>query len=142
MNHLPRPIADLICLWRGLIFHPREVLLNRNHHQWRGAGFIALVAVLIVAGAPGFGVWSLTPALLFAGPSWVLDLAGYYAHGFWKSGRIWQDIECECCGGPDNDEGDDDTDPDTPAGDGGLALSFTDTDLRNWLDDQPTPTTR
>ncbi|MFJ8923885.1 hypothetical protein ACIREK_30960 [Streptomyces sp. NPDC102415] len=136
MNNLPRPIADLVCLWRDLIVHPREVLLNRNHHQWRGAGFIALIAVLIALPVPGFGPSSLIPAFLLAGPSWALDLAGSYAHGLWKSGRIWQDIECECCGGPDDDE-DDDADPDNPTDGGGLSVSFTDTDLQVWLDGQP-----
>lgn len=134
MNRLPRPIADLICLWRGLIHHPREVLLNRGHHQWRGAGFIALIAVLVAIGAPGFPAGSLVLALLIAGPSWALDLAGTLAHGLWQSGRIWKGIECQCCGG-DPDDGDDDPEPDDPDGDGGLAL-----DIENWLKTQPTPT--
>lgn len=134
MKHLPRPIADLMCLWRDLAHQPREVLLNRSHHQWRGAGFIALIAVLVVAGAPGFGVWSLIPAVVLAGPSWALDLAGTLAHDLWQAGRIWQDIECQCCGG-DPDDGDDEPDPDAPADDGGLAL-----DIETWLKNQPTPT--
>jgi hypothetical protein len=132
---IPRPIADLICLWRDLALHPREVLLNRNHHQWRGAGFIAVVAALVATGAPGFPASSLLPALLLAGPSWALDLAGTIAHGLWQSGRIWQDIECQCCGG-DPDDGDDEPETDNPTGDGGLAL-----DIENWLRTQPTPTT-
>ncbi|MFF1650155.1 hypothetical protein [Streptomyces sp. NPDC058240] len=131
---IPRPVADLICLWHGLALRPREVLLARNHHQWRGAGFIALVAVLVVTGAPGFPVGALLPALLFAGPSWVLDLVGTSAHGLWQSGRIWAGVECECCGG-DPDDGDDDTEPDDPTDDGGLAR-----DIENWLRNQPTPT--
>ncbi|MCX5145116.1 hypothetical protein [Streptomyces sp. NBC_00338] len=136
MNHLPRPIADLVSLWSGLIHHPREVLLNRCHHQWRGAGFIALVTVLVATHAPGFGVGSLIIALLLGGPSWALDIAGSVAHDLWSAGRIWQGIDCQCCGGPDG--GDDDTDPDEPADDGGLGL--TDRDIQNWLDGQSTPT--
>ncbi|WP_406004410.1 hypothetical protein [Streptomyces sp. NBC_00987] len=119
MSHLPRPAADLICLWHDLALHPREVLLNRNHHQWRGAGFIALIALLVVAGVPGFPAGALFPALLFAGPGWVLDLVGTLAHGLWQSGRIWQGVECQCCGG-DPDDGDE-VEPDDPADDGGLA---------------------
>lgn len=134
MSHLPRPVADLICLWHGLAIHPREVLLTRNHHQWRGAGFIALVAVLVVTGTPGFPASVLAPALLFAGPSWALDLVGSVAHGLWESGRIWQGVECQCCGG-DPDDGDDEPDPDDPADGGGLAR-----DIEAWLKLQPTPT--
>ncbi|MFE7398827.1 hypothetical protein [Streptomyces sp. NPDC057557] len=121
MKHLPRTIADLICLWHDLALHPREVLLNRNHHQWRGAGFIALIAVLVVTGVPGFPAGALFPTLLFAGPSWVLDLVGTFAHGLWQSGRIWQGVECECCGA-DPDDGDDEAEPDDPGDDGGLVL--------------------
>jgi hypothetical protein len=135
MKHLPRPVADLIRLWHDLALHPREVLLNRNHHQWRGAGLIALIAVLVITGVPGFPAGALLPALLLAGPSWGLDLVGTLAHGLWQSGRIWQGVECECCGG-DPDDGDDNPDPDDPAGDGGLAR-----DIENWLREQLTPTT-
>ncbi|MDQ0792009.1 hypothetical protein [Streptomyces sp. B1I3] len=139
MKRLPRPVADLVRLWHDLALHPREVLLSRNHHQWRGAGFIALVAVLVATGAPGFGVGSLLPAFLLAGPSWALDLCGYYAHGLWETGRIWQDIDCQCCDGP-GDDYDDDPEPDDPTDDGGLFLSFTDSDIHHWLKDEPTPT--
>ncbi|MFI9618112.1 hypothetical protein ACIG8S_04255 [[Kitasatospora] papulosa] len=138
MSHLPLPIADLICLWRGLIFHPREVLLNRCHHQWRGAGFIALIAVLVTVQVPGFNAGSQIFALLIAGPSWALDILGTLAHGFWKSGRIWQDTECECCGGPDDDGYDDEDEPDDPTGDDGLGLTITDHDIQTWLNGQPT----
>ncbi|MFJ3083071.1 hypothetical protein ACIPJG_25410 [Streptomyces halstedii] len=138
MNHLPRPVADLLCLWRDLAHSPREVLLNRNHHQWRSAGFIALIAVLTALPVPGFNAGLLVPAFLLAGPSWALDLVGSYAHGLWKSGRIWQDIDCECCGRPGDDGYDDEDEPDTPDGDDDLALSFTDTDLQTWLNGQPT----
>lgn len=130
MKHLPRPIADLIRLWHDLALHPRELLLNRNHHQWRGAGFIALVALLVVTGAPGFPAGVLLPALLLAGPSWALDLAGTLAHGLWESGRIWAGVECQCCGG-DPDDGDDEAEPDDPD-DGGLAR-----DVECWLKSQP-----
>lgn len=135
MMHLPRPIADLIRLWHGLVHRPRETLLNRCHHQWRGAGAIAVVAVFIVTGAPGVGVGWLTLAVLIAGPGWALDVAGTLAHDLWEDGRIWQDIECQCCGGGPED-GDDDIDPDEPADDGGLGL--TDRDIENWLTNQPT----
>ncbi|WP_406501944.1 hypothetical protein OHA04_37535 [Streptomyces sp. NBC_01590] len=131
MSHLPRPVADLIRLWHDLTLHPREVLLNRCHHQWRGAGFIALIALLVVMGAPGFPAGALLPALLLAGPSWALDLAGTLAHGLWESGRIWQCVECECCGG-DPDDGDDEAEPDDPFDDGGFARDF-----ENWLKSQP-----
>lgn len=134
MNRLPRPIADLIALWRGLALHPREVLLTRCHHQWRGAGFIALIAVLIVARVPGFEPGSLLLALIIGGPSWILDLAGTLAHGLWQSGRIWKGVECQCCG-DDPDDGDDNPVDDEPDGDGGLAL-----DIENWLKTQPAPT--
>lgn len=120
---LPRPIADLIRVWSDLVHHPRQVLLNRCHHQWRGAGFIALLAVLVYAIAPETPVGSLLPALLLAGPSWVLDVAGTLAHELWEDGRIWQDIECQCCGGNPGD-GDDDPAPDEPADDGGFLLDI------------------
>lgn len=132
---LPRPIADLIRLWSDLVHHPRQVLLNRCHHQWRGAGFIALVAVFIVTGTPGFGGSSLALAVLIGGPDWALDVAGTLTHELWEDGRIWQDIECQCCGGNPGDGGDD-LDPDEPADDGGLGL--TDHDIENWLTGQPT----
>ncbi|MFE9855554.1 hypothetical protein [Streptomyces sp. NPDC005780] len=133
MKRLPRPVADLIRLWSDLARHPRETLLNRSHHQWRAAGFIALIAALAVTGAPGFGAGSLTPALILAGPSWVLDLVGSLAHGLWESGRIWPGAECQCCGGAP-DDGDDEADPDDPDDDGGLAL-----DVETWLrNNQPT----
>ncbi|WP_405749769.1 hypothetical protein OHA19_07985 [Streptomyces sp. NBC_00012] len=132
---ISRPVADLICLWHGLAAHPREALLTRNHHQWRGAGFIALIALLVVTGAPGFPAGVLLPALLFAGPSWALDLIGTLTHGLWESGRIWQGVECQCCGG-DPDDGDDESGPDDPADDGGLAR-----DVEDWLKNQPTNAT-
>lgn len=132
---LPRPIADLIRLWSDLLHRPRQVLLNRCHHQWRGAGFIALVAVFIVTGTPGFGISSLTLAVLIGGPGWALDIAGTLTHELWEDGRIWQDIECQCCGG-NPDDGDDDTDPGGPADDGGLGLA--DHDIDNWLRSQST----
>ncbi|MEU1434020.1 hypothetical protein ABZ438_07965 [Streptomyces sp. NPDC005786] len=133
MKHLPRPVADLIRLWCDLARRPRQVLLNRSHHQWLAAGFIALFAVPVTLGAPGFSGHSLVPIVLAASPSWLLDLAGTLAHGLWQSGRIWQDIDCQCCGG-DPDAGDDEADPDDSDGDGGLAL-----DVENWLrNNQPT----
>ncbi|WP_326739128.1 hypothetical protein [Streptomyces sp. NBC_01022] len=137
MKRLPRSIPDIIRLWSDLAHHPRETLLNRCHHQWRGAGFIAVTAVLVASGAPGFGVSSLTFAALIAGPGWALDVAGTLAHELWEDGRIWQDIDCQCCGGNPGD-GDDETDPDEPADDGGLGL--TDRDIETWLNGQPTPT--
>lgn len=133
--NLPRPIADLIRLWSDLVHRPRQVLLNRCHHQWRGAGFIALLAVLVYVIAPDTPVGSLLPAFLLAGPGWVLDLVGSLAHELWEDGRIWQDIECQCCGGNPGD-GDDEPAPDEPADDGGLGL--TDRDIENWLNGQPT----
>lgn len=136
--NLPRPVADLICLTRDLVHHPGMVLLNRGHRRWVPAGVIATAGLFVATGTPG-GQHLLAAALLVAGPAWALDMLGALAHGLWQSGRIWSDVECECCGGPDDGE-DDDTDPNNPTGGGGLALSFTDTDLRNWLDDQPTPT--
>ncbi|MCX5158103.1 hypothetical protein OOK39_02155 [Streptomyces sp. NBC_00264] len=135
MKHLPRPVADLIRIWHDLVLHPREVLLNRCHHQWRGAGFIALIAVLVVMGAPGFPAGVLLPALLLAGPSWVLDLVGTLAHGLWQSGRIWQGVECQCCGG-DPDDGDDEAEPDDPADDGASPAK-----LRRGSVSRPPPTT-
>ncbi|MEU1088928.1 hypothetical protein ABZ401_19195 [Streptomyces sp. NPDC005892] len=136
MKRLPRPIADLICLWRDLARHPRQVLLNRSHHQWRGAGFIALVAALVVAGVPGFGAGSLVPALLVVGPSWLLDLAGSYAHRLWETGRIWPDLDCECCG-EDPDDGGDAVDPPAPDDDDWLGCELE----RLLRDEATTPTT-
>ncbi|MFF7359946.1 hypothetical protein [Streptomyces sp. NPDC008125] len=129
---LPRPLADLICLGRDLAERPREVLLTRSHHQWMGAGFIATIAVLVATGTPGFPPVSMVPALVLAGPSWALDLAGTVAHGLWETGRIWPDAECECCG-DDPDDGHDDTTPDHPADDGGLAH-----EVESWLRDRTT----
>lgn len=135
MSRLPRTIADLIRFWRDLIRHPREVILVRAHHQWRGAGFIALVALLVVAEVPGFPPASLLPAVLLGGPPWLIDLTGVLAHGLWVKDRLWANVECECCsGGPDDDE-DDDPDTDDPADGGGLAR-----DIETWLRNQPTRT--
>ncbi|MDI9885929.1 hypothetical protein QMZ92_16465 [Streptomyces sp. HNM0645] len=126
---LPRPVADLLALWRGLVHHPREVVLVRCHHQWRGAGFIALIAVLVAAGVPGFPPQSLGLAIALGGPGWALDLAGTLAHGLWSSGRIWRGIECDCCGG-DPGDGDDEPDPELPDDPHGIARDF-ETYLRN-----------
>ncbi|MEU7032707.1 hypothetical protein ABZ958_03350 [Streptomyces sp. NPDC046237] len=134
MSRLPRVIADLIRFWRDLIRHPREVILVRAHHQWRGAGFIALVAVLVVAGVPGFPSAALLPAVLLGGPSWLIDLAGALAHGLWVKDRLWATVECPCCcGGPDDE--DDGPDPNDPTDGGGLAR-----DIEAWLRNQPTRT--
>ena len=134
MSRLPRTIADLIALGRGLACYPREVLLNRGHHQWRAAGFVTLIAALVVAEVPLFPPSCLTPALLICGPSFLLDFAGTLAHGLWKSGRIWSGVACECCG-DDPDDGHDDPDTDDPADGGGLAR-----DIEAWLRNQPTRT--
>ncbi|WP_327269672.1 hypothetical protein OG233_22400 [Streptomyces sp. NBC_01218] len=130
--NLPRPLADLICLGRDLVARPREVLLNRSHHQWTGAGFIATIAVLVATGFPGFPPVALVPALVLAGPSFALDLAGTLAHGLWESERIWPDLTCECCG-DDPDGGHDDAPADDPADDSGFAR-----DVEAWLRDQTT----
>ncbi|MFJ4915885.1 hypothetical protein [Streptomyces sp. NPDC088726] len=129
---LPRPLADLICLGRDLADRPRDVLLTRSHHQWTGAGFIATIAALVAANVPGFPPMALVPALLLAGPSWALDLAGIVAHSLWATGRIWPDAECECCG-DDPDDGHDDTPADDPSGDGGLAR-----EVETWLQTRTT----
>lgn len=134
MNRLPRPLADLIAFWRDIFRYPRELLLNRRHRQWRAAGMIALVACLIAADAPGFPPSSLTPAFLICGPSLLVDLAGALAHSLWVSGRIWQQVECQCCG-DDPDDGDDQPQDDTPDGGSGLAR-----DIETWLRTQPTHT--
>lgn len=126
---MPRLIADLLALWRGLIGYPREVLLNRAHRQWRGAGFIALVAIFVAVGVPGFPPQSLWLAIALGGPGWTLDLAGTLAHGLWSSGRIWCGTECECCGGDPGDEDDQPT-PEEPDDPHGLARDF-ETYLRN-----------
>ncbi|WP_405461606.1 hypothetical protein OG786_29305 [Streptomyces sp. NBC_00101] len=135
MHRLPRPIADLFCLWRDLATSPRQVLLNRSHHQWRGAGFIALVAGLVAVGVPGFAPGSLIPALLLGGPSWALDLAGSYAHDLWEDGRIWSDLECECCGS-DPGDGDDEFEPPAPDDDDWLGC-----ELERLVRHQPVSTT-
>ncbi|MGQ4733442.1 hypothetical protein ACUN3E_38010 [Streptomyces sp. Ju416(a)] len=128
--NLPRPVADLICLGRDIVSHPRMVLLNRGHHRWTSAGGIALVALLVATETPGFNTASLAFALVVAGPSWALDMVGALAHGLWQSGRIWSDLECQCCD-DDPDDGDDDPDPDEPEDDGGLAA-----DVEDWLKTQ------
>jgi hypothetical protein len=123
MKHLPRPIADLLCLWHDLVALPREALLNRSHRQWRGAGFIALIAVAIVLDFPGVTPTFLVTAVVLAGPGWVLDLAGTLAHGLWASGRIWSDLECQLCGdGPD--DGDDAVEPPAPDDDDWLGCEL------------------
>ncbi|MGW2837126.1 hypothetical protein ACWCWD_04930 [Streptomyces sp. NPDC001493] len=136
MNRLPRPLAVLICLGRDLVVHPRELLLNRYHHQWLAAGFIATIAALVATSFPGFPPVALVPALLLAGPSWALDLAGTVAHGLWVSGRIWQDIECQCCGDDPDDGHDDDPEPDVPVDGPSFAR-----EVEAWLRTQ-TPTRR
>ncbi|MFI7329330.1 hypothetical protein ACIBQ3_32425 [Streptomyces rubiginosohelvolus] len=123
--NLPRPVADLICLGRDIVSHPRMVLLNRGHHRWTSAGFIAAAAAVSTV-IPG-GHHLFAAAVLVAGPSWVLDVIGALAHGLWQSGRLWSDLECQCCGdGPDDE--DDDTEPDEPADGGGFAA-----DVETWL---------
>lgn len=129
--NLPRPIADLICLTRDLVHHPRMVLLNRGHHRWVPAGVIATAGLFVATGTPG-GHHLLAAALLVAGPAWALDVVGALAHGLWQSGRIWSDLECQCCG-DDPDEDDDDPHPDQPEDDGGLAA-----DVEDWLKTQTT----
>lgn len=130
MNRLPRPVADLICLTRDLVRHPRMVLLNRGHHRWTPAGLIAAAA--IASATTPVGHHLLAAAVLVAGPFWALDMLGALAHGLWQSGRIWSDLECQCCGDDPDDE-DDDPDPDEPEDDGGLAV-----DIENWLKAQTT----
>ena len=130
----PRILADLLALWRDLARYPREVLLNRAHHQWRAAGMVTLIAALVALEIPGFPPRCLTPALLICSPSLLIDLAGTLAHGLWKSGRIWTGVECQCCG-DDPDDGDEQPHDDTPDGGGGLAR-----DVETWLRTQPTPT--
>lgn len=130
---LPRPLADLIALCRDLVRQPREVLLNRGHHQWRAAGLIA------IASTPAwFGHRPNTMAALvilpLAGLSFALDVAGYLAHGLWTSGRIWKGVECQCCG-DDPDDGHDDSEDADPDDGGGLAL-----DVETWLRTQTTHT--
>lgn len=126
---MPRPIADLLALWRGLIGHPREVLLNRAHRQWRGAGFIALLSIPSWFGKqPLFLAAVVVLPVLFA--SFALDLAGTLAHGLWLSGRIWCGIECECCNGYDPGDEDDEPAPDQPDDPHGIARDF-ETYLRN-----------
>ncbi|MFI5649940.1 hypothetical protein ACIA71_01805 [Streptomyces anulatus] len=126
--NLPRPIADLICLTRDLVHHPRMVLLNRGHHRWVPAGVIATAGLFVATNTPG-GHHLLAAALLVAGPAWALDMVGAFAHGLWQSGRIWPDLECQCCGDDPDDE-DEDPDPDQPEDDGGLAA-----DVEDWLKD-------
>lgn len=134
MNRLPRPLANAIAFWRDIFRHPRELLLNRAHHQWRAAGMIALVATLVGLHSSGFPPGCLTPVLIVCGPSFLLDIAGTVAHGFWIRDRIWEGAECQCCGGGP-DDGDDEPQDDTPDGGSGLAR-----DIETWLRSQPTRT--
>lgn len=119
--NLPRPVADLICLTRDLVHHPRMVLLNRGHHRWVPAGVIATAGLFVATDTPG-GQHLLAAALLVAGPAWALDMVGALAHGLWQSGRIWSDLVCQCCG-DDPDGEDDDPDPDQPEDDGGFTAA-------------------
>ncbi|MBP2581903.1 hypothetical protein J3A78_002381 [Streptomyces sp. PvR006] len=135
MNRLPRPLADAIAFWRDIFRYPRELLLNRGHRQWRAAGVIALIAGLAHLQVPGFLLGSLTPAFLVCGPTLLLDLAGTFAHGLWKSNRIWPDTDCQCCGGDDPDDGDDEPQDGTPDSGSGLAR-----DIEAWLHTQTTRT--
>ncbi|TXS12869.1 hypothetical protein EAO71_36155 [Streptomyces sp. ms191] len=134
MSRLPRILADLLAFWRDIARYPREVLLNRAHHQWRAAGMVSLIAALVALDVPGFSPNSFTPAFIICGPSLLLDCAGTLAHGLWKSGRIWPGVECQCCG-DDPDDGDDQPQEDAPDGGSGLAR-----DVETWLRTQTTRT--
>lgn len=135
MNRLPRPIADLICLWRDLVRHPRQVLLNRAHYS--GSTLAICIALLL----DGFHVHPYTAEVLYtllavAGPSSLVALAGAVAHTLWAQGWIWSDLECECCGDDPGDDGDDDTpEPDDPDDPHGIAR-----DAAAWLRTQTTCT--
>jgi hypothetical protein len=118
-----RLLADVCALVWDLVHSPREVLLVRCHHQWVGAGYIAMACAPVALG------WQIDRDIVFAvllvgGVSWTLDLVGTAAHIAWRRGRIWQDIECPCCDGPDDGGPDDDepAGPDSPDDDHGIAL--------------------
>ncbi|MFE9337742.1 hypothetical protein [Streptomyces sp. NPDC007063] len=132
---MPRPIADVFCLWRDLLQAPREVLLVRGHHQWTGPVLVAQVALLDMAGRPLPGAVAAA-LLMWGGGSFLLDCLGTLAHCGWDRGRLWADRECQLCGddgGPGDDGSDDPQVPDDP-----YALSAADEQWLNTISNLPT----
>ncbi|MBR8638627.1 hypothetical protein KEF29_03260 [Streptomyces tuirus] len=116
MNHLPRPIADWLALWRDLPRFPRQVLLNRSHFPASTVALTGFMLADLVVDHPyttitGYVAWVLL------GPSSVAAFTGAVAHTLWERGWIWADLHCEVCDhGPD--DGDDDPEPGAPDGGG------------------------
>ncbi|MEV5184233.1 hypothetical protein AB0K88_31275 [Streptomyces werraensis] len=116
MNHLPRPIADWIALWRDLPRFPRQVLLNRAHAHGSAAALTVTLLVDLIVGH-SFTTIAAYTALIVLGPPSLVGFAGAVIHTLWGRGLIWADLVCEFCGdGPDDG---DDPEPDDPAGDDG-----------------------
>ncbi|MFE4607882.1 hypothetical protein ACFRK5_05925 [Streptomyces niveus] len=120
MNHLPRVVADYLCLWRDLLRFPRLVLLNRAHSVAALLAIAVLCAVNLLVGHPATVV-ALYVVLVVCGPSAIVSAAGSVAHVLWDRDLIWADIDCEWCGDdPDDDGPDDGPGPDDPADPHGL----------------------
>ncbi|MGA5372302.1 hypothetical protein ACPCSD_14640 [Streptomyces griseoincarnatus] len=117
MNHLPRPIADWIALWRDLPRFPRQVLLNRAHaHGSAAALTVILLAGLIVGHS--FTTIAAYTALVVLGPPSLVAALGAVAHHLWERERIWADLECQFCADPDDGRWDDDPHPEPGPDDG------------------------
>jgi len=116
MNHLPRPVADWLALWRDLPRYPRQVLLNRAHLPASTLALAGFMLADLLAGQPYTKIAAYV-ALVLLGPSSLVGFFGAIAHTLWDRGLIWADLVCEFCdGGPDDE--DDDPEPDAPDGGG------------------------
>lgn len=100
---MPRPLADVVAFWRDLPRHPREVLLVRGHHQWRGAVYIAAVHLPWLIDGTIPPDW-MRPLLCLFYLNLLLDVAGWVLHVKWSADEIWPSVECPICDAVDEDE--------------------------------------
>lgn len=113
MNHLPRPIADWLALWRDLPRYPRQVLLNRSHFPASTLALAGFMLADLVVDHPYMTI-AVCVAWILLGPNSLIAFAGAISHTLWDRGWIWADLHCEVCDGGPDDGDDDDPQPDAP----------------------------
>ena len=88
---LPRSLADTFAFWRDIVRHPREVLLVRGHHQWRGAAAIAALHLPWLINGTIPAEW-MRPILIVFYLNFLLDFTGWVLHVKWSNEELWQSV--------------------------------------------------
>jgi hypothetical protein len=118
-------VADWMALWRDLPRAPRQVLLNRAHLSGSTKVILACMVADLLSPYPAVTV-AVYVALCVLGPSSLVAVTGAVAHILWGRGRLWGDLECEFCSGPDDGGWDEGPETDGPDGGDDLIREITD----------------